>query len=199
MKLVAVFAASLISVAAFAQSATVETETVTSGLIGKRYVSAGFAWTDINNSSVEGMGAGLNLNVPVHANFDLNLGYGYSWLEHAVGVGHTANASLIGYMTRGALKPFASVSTGYEWIEKRFDSDHGVWGAEAGFEYELTSKLACKVSVGYDDDFRNHGDGLWDATIGANYNFTDKLVGLAEVSYIEYGSVGYMAGLAVRF
>lgn len=65
MKLVAVFAASLISVAAFAQSATVETETVTSGLIGKRYVSAGFAWTDINNSSVEGMGAGLNLNVPV--------------------------------------------------------------------------------------------------------------------------------------
>jgi hypothetical protein len=199
MKLVAVFAASLISVAAFAQSATVETETVTSGLLGKRYVSTGFAWTDINNSSVEGMSAGLNLNVPVHTNFDLNLGYGYSWLEGAVGLGHSANAALTGYITRGAFKPFASVSTGYQWTEKRFDSDHGIWGAEVGVECELSSKLACDVSVGYDDDFRNHGEGLWDASVGATYNFTDKLVGMAKVSYVEYGSVGYMAGLAVRF
>ena len=198
MKLVAVFAASLITVAAFAQSATVETETVTSGLLGKRYVSAGFGWSDLNNSSVEGMAAGLNLNVPVHTNFDLNLGYGYSWLEGAVGVGHSANVALTGYITRGAFKPFASVSTGYVF-ENRFDSDHGVWGTEAGVECELSSKLACKVSVGYDDDFRNHSEGLWDATVGATYNITDKLVGTAEVSYIEYGSIGYMAGLAVRF
>lgn len=199
MKLVAVFAASLISVAAFAQSATVETETVTSGLLGKRYVSAGFGWTDINNSSVEGMATGLNLNVPVHTNFDLNLGYGYSWLEHSVGIGHSANAALTGYITRGAFKPFASVSTGYEWIEKRFDSDHGVWGAKVGVECELSSKLACEVDVCYDDDFRNHGEGMWDTSIGATYNFTDTLVGMAKVTYIEYGSIGYMGGLAVRF
>jgi len=199
MKLVAVFAASLISVAAFAQSATVETETASAGLLGKRYVGASFGWTDVNNSSVEGMGAGLNLNVPVHTNFDLNLGYGYSWLEGVVGVGHSANAALTGYITRGAFKPFASVSTGYEWIEKRFDSDHGVWGAKVGVEYELSSKLACEVDVCYDDDFRNHGEGLWDTSIGATYNFTDKLVGMAKVTYIEYGSIGYMGGLAVRF
>ena len=72
MKLVAVFAASFLSVAALAQSTTVETESASAGLLGKRYVAAGFGWTDINHSSVEGMAAGLNLNVPVHTNFDLN-------------------------------------------------------------------------------------------------------------------------------
>ena len=199
MKLVAVFAASLISVAAFAQSATVETEAVTSGLIGKRYIAAGFGWTDINHSSVDGLGTGLTLNVPVHTNFDFTLGYGYSWLEGAVGVGHSANAALTGYITRGAFKPFASVNTGYEWLENRFDSDHGVWGANVGVEFEVSSKLSCSVSAGYGDDFRNHGEGIWDATVGATYNFTDTLVGTAEVSYIEYGSIGYMAGLAYRF
>ena len=199
MKLVAVFAASLLSVAALAQSTTVETETVTSGLLGKRYIGAGFGWTDVNHSDVEALGAGLSLHVPVHTNFDCSLGYRYSWLEGVVGVGHSANAAVTGYITRGAFKPFASVSTGYKWNENRFDSDHGVWGAEVGVECELSRKLACEVSVGYDDDFRNHGEGQWDASVGAIYNFTDKLVGMAEVTYREYGSVGYMGGVAFRF
>lgn len=199
MKLVAVFAASLLSVAAFAQSATVETETVTAGLLGKRYVGTSFGWTDINNSSVEGMAAGLDVNVPVHPNFDVSLNYGYSWLEGAAGVGHTLDAAVTGYITRGEYKPFVSLSTGYAWVEKRFDSDHGIWGAKAGVEHSLTDKFACTVSVGYDDDFRNHGEGLWDATIGATYNITSALVGRVDVSYIEYGSIGYTAGLALRF
>ena len=199
MKLVAVFAASLLSVAALAQSTTVETETVTSGLLGKRYVAAGFGWSDINHSTVEGMGAALNLNVPVHTNFDVTLGYGYSWLEGVVGVGHSAKAALTGYITRGAFKPFASVSTGYEWLENRFDSDHGVWGADVGVECELSRKFAIVASVGYDDDFRNHGEGLWDVTLGGTYNFTDKLVGTAAVAYIEYGTISYNVGVAFRF
>ena len=199
MKLVAVFAASLLSVAAFAQSATVETETVTAGLLGKRYVGASFGWLDINHSSVEGMAAGMDLNVPVHSNFDVSLNYGYSWLEGVVGAGHTLDAAVTGYISRGEYKPFVSLSTGYAWTEKRFGSDHGIWGAKAGVERAVNDKISCTVSVGYDDDFRNHGEGLWDATIGATYNITSALVGRADVSYIEYGSIGYSAGLALRF
>jgi len=199
MKLVAVFAASLISVAAFAQSATVETETVTAGLLGKRYVGTSSDGLDRNHSSVEGMAAGMDLNVPVHPNFDVSLNYGYSWLEGVVGVGHTLDAAVTGYITRGEYKPFVSLSTGYAWVEKRFDSDHGIWGAKAGVERAVNDKISCTVSVGYDDDFRNHGEGLWDATIGATYNITSAFVGRVDVSYIEYGSIGYTAGLAYRF
>lgn len=199
MKLVAVFAASLLSVAALAQSTVVETETVTAGLLGKRYVAAGFGWTDLNHSTVESMGAALDLNVPVHTNFDLSLNYGYSWLEGATEIGHVLNAAVTGYITRGENKPYLTLSTGYVWANRNFDRDHGVWGAEVGIERAVNDKISSTFSVGYDDDFRNHGEGLWDVSIGATYNFTDKLVGTAEVSYIEYGSIGYTAGVAFRF
>ena len=199
MKLVAVFAASLLSVAALAQSTTVETETVTAGLLGKRYVAAGFGWNDYNHTGTDGLGAGLDFNLPVHTNIDLSLNYGYSWLEGVTGVGHVLNAAVTGYITRGENKPYLTLSTGYVWAERRFDSDHGVWGAEVGIERAVNDKISSTFSVGYDDDFRNHGEGLWDVAIGATYNITDKLVGTAEVSYIEYGTIGYSVGVAFRF
>ncbi|HQF38108.1 MAG TPA: hypothetical protein PK322_03225, partial [Opitutaceae bacterium] len=193
------FAASLLSVAALAQSTTVETETVTAGLLGKRYVAAGFGWTDIHNSSVEGMGAGLSLNVPVHTNFDVSLGYGYSWLEGVIGVAHTAGTTVTGYITRGQDKYFASAGIGYAWCENLWDKDHGIWDASVGVERAVTDKLSLTTSVSYGDDFGQHRDSQWDVSLGATYNFTAKLVGTAEVSYIERGSIGYYTGVAYRF
>ena len=199
MKLVAVIAASFLTVASFAQSAKVETETETAGLIGKRYVSAGFGWTDINNSSVEGMGTGVDVNIPFHTNFDLTVGYSYSWLEGAIDLGHTASLGVTGYITRGENKYYATLSTGYVWASDDFDSDHGIWGARAGIERAVTEKISASFSVGYDDDFGQHRDAVCDVAIGGTYNITSKLVASAEVAYIEYGSVGYSAGLAYRF
>lgn len=199
MKLVALVAASLLSVAAFAQSATVEPQTASAGLIGKRYIGTGFGWTDINHSSVEGLGAGIDVNVPVNANFDLTASYAYSWVEGVIGVGHTASVAATGYITRGDDKYFAALSTGYAWIENLFDKDHMVWGAEVGIERAVNEKVSSTFSVGYDDDFGQHRDSAWDVTVGATYNFSAKLVGTAEVSLIEGGSIGYLAGVAYRF
>lgn len=196
MKLIAVLAASTLSVAAFAQT---QTATVDSGLIGSRYVSAGFGWTDINHSSVEGMSTGLDVNLPLNANFDLSLDYSYAWLEGAVDVGHTVDAGLTGYIARGQDKYFAEASLGYSWIDGRFDDDHAVWGVAAGIERSVSDKVSCTLSAGYDDDFGNHREGSWDGTVGATYSFTAKLVGQASVSLIEGGSIGYAAGVAYRF
>ncbi len=197
MKLVAVIAASVLSVAAFAQTTAVDTETSSAGLIGKRYVDTGFSWVDINNSSVEGMDAGLAVNVPVNANFDVSLGYSYAWLEGAEELGHTVNAAVTGYITRGENKPFARLNVGYDWA--KFDSDHGIWGAAVGIERAVNSKLSSTLSVGYGDDFGQHRQGAWNVALGATYNVTSKIVVSAEVAYIELGSLGYTAGVAYRF
>ena len=205
MKLVAVLAASCLSVAAFAQNVTTsvptETESVTAGLLGKRYVAAGFGWTDINNSSVEMMTTGLTVNVPVHTNFDVALNYGYYWLEGNVGLAHELSADVTGYITRGQDKYFATATLGYDYFDndRNLGGDHGIWAATAGVERALNDKLALIVSGTYADDFGQHRDSEWKATLGANYNFTSSLVGTAEVSYIEGGSLGYVAGLAYRF
>jgi hypothetical protein len=200
MKLIAVIAASTISAVAFAQDTTVSTETTaTAGLLGSRYVAAGFGWTDINHSRIDAMSTGLTLNVPVTANVDVSLGYAYSWAEGAIDLGHAAGATVTGYLVRGQYKPFASASLGYDWSPNSIDKDHGIWGADAGVEYALSDKFAVTASTGYTDDFGQHRDSQWDATVGASYNFTAKFVGTASVSYIEGGSFGYNAGIAYRF
>ena len=201
MKLVAVFAASLLSAAALAQSTTVETESATAGLLGKRYVAAGFGWTDINHSTVEGMDAGLGVNVPVFANVDLSVGYSYAWLEGDIGLAHELNTAVTGYITRGQDKYFASAVLGYDWIDsdRNIGGDHAVWGAEVGIERAVNDTVSVTVSAGYADDFGQHRDSLWKGTLGATYNFTAKVVGAASVSLLEGGSIGYNAGVAFRF
>ena len=199
MKLVAVIAASLLSVAAFAQSPAVETETASAGLLGKRYVAAGFGWTDLKHSSVDSLAAGLSVNVPVKANLDLTASYGYSWLEGATGIGHTASLAATGYVARGEDKFFGSLSAGYAWVDNRFDSDHPVWGVEVGVERSLNDKFAATLSVGYNDDLGQRRESTWNVALGASYNVTSAIVATAEVAYVEFGSFGYMAGVAYRF
>ena len=197
MKLVAVLAASLLSVGAFAQSATVETSSA--GLLGKRYAEAGFGLSDYRHTYIDGLASGLNVNLPVNANFDASLGYSYAWFEGDEGIGHSVNAAVTGYLSRGGNKPYARLGLGYAWLHDWIDSDHGVWSTEVGIERAVNDKVSATFSVGYADDFGQHRAGLWDVSVGGTYAFCSKLVGTAEISYIEYGTVGYAVGLAYRF
>jgi len=199
MKLVAVIAASLLSVGAFAQSTAVQTETASSGLIGKRYVEAGLGWVDYRHTSRDGFGAGVGVNVPVSANFDVGVSYQHSYIQHWINVGDYLGTAATGYITRGQDKYFASLSLGYAWAQRWLDSDHTVWGGSVGIERSVNEKLSTSFSVGYDDDLGQHRVGLWDMSVGANYAFCSKIVGTAKISYIEYGSLGYSLGLAYRF
>lgn len=195
MKHVSALAASLLSVAAFAQDAA----PASAGLLGQRYVDTGFSWVDINHSSVEGMSYGLSVNLPVNSNFDVAAYYGYSWTEGAFEIGHSAGVAVTAYTAYNDYKPFATLSTGYNWMNNDLDGDHGVWGVEVGVERTITAKIAATVSVGYDDDFGQHRDGAWDVTLGGTYNITDKLVAEADIALIEGGSIGYGLGVAYRF
>jgi hypothetical protein len=199
MKLVAVIAASLLAVGAFAQSATVESQSASAGLIGKRYVDAGFGWIDIRHGSEDLFGAGLSVNVPVHANFDVSLDYSHSYITNWTNLSDYLGTSITGYVPRGDSKYFARVALGYSWAQSWASSDHAVWGTDVGIERAVNDKVSATFSVGYDDDFGQHRDGLWDVSVGGTYAFTSKIVGTAEISYIEYGDVGYSLGMAYRF
>ena len=199
MKLVAIIAASLLSVSAFAQTGAVQTETTAAGLLGKRYVEAGLGWVDYRHSSRDGFGAGVDVNVPVHTNIDVNLSYQHSYVQNWINIGDYVGTSVTGYFTRGDSKPYARLGLGYSWSQSWIDSDHGVWNGEVGIERSVNDKVSASFSVGYDDDFRSHSDGLWNVAVGGTYAFCPKVVGTAKISYIEYGSVGYTVGLAYRF
>ena len=199
MKLVAVIAASLLTVGAFAQSATVESQNASAGLLGKRYVEAGFGWVDFRQSSRDAFGTGVDVNIPVHANFDVNLGYAHTYIQHWLNAGDKIGGTVTGYVARGDSKYFASLGLAYSWSPVRFGSDYTMWNGEVGIEHAVTDKLSTSFSVGYVDDFGQHRDSKWDVSVGTSYAFCPKFVGTASVSYIEYGALGYTAGLAYRF
>ena len=82
MKLAGVCAAILAGSTVFAQQTPAPAvETASSGLLGKRYVEAGFGVTDYNHFGLDLYSTGVGVNLPVASSLDVGLAYSYSWLE----------------------------------------------------------------------------------------------------------------------
>jgi len=204
MKLAGVCAAILAGSTVFAQQApapAVET-TASSGLLGQRYVEAGFGVTDVNHFGLDLYSAGVGVNLPVASSFDVGFAYAYSWLESFSDVdAHTIAASVTEFVDVGAvsgLKAFGTATLGYQWFDN--DDEETFWGVDLGVEYSLNSKVSASASIGYVDNF--HGpsdDGSWDGTVRANYWLTDSVVANVAVSLVEGGTVVYGAGASLKF
>jgi opacity protein-like surface antigen len=198
MKKIVVIASSLISAAAFAQTATPQTENA--GLLGKRYAEASFGWVDVNHSSSDAMAVGVDFNVPVHTNFDLGIGYAYSWLEGGTNLGSVLGADITGYYEYQSFKPFASLGLSQVWANRNIDGNQYVaWDVSAGVEHTVTDCVSLGVSISYADAFRSGDNHTWSGDIVASVKLTDKLLGTAGISYIEGGSFGYTVSLIQRF
>lgn len=194
--------AALAGAVSYAQQTTTAPASVVTGpgLLGQRYVEAGFGFNDVKHSSVDAFATGVSINNPINNNIDINVGYSYQWVEGNSDVnGHALDLSGTYYITEGNLKPFGTVSVGYVWPDL---GDELTWGAGAGFEYIFNSKLSGRVFGGYDDSFRNHSssiDGSFHGTAGLNYWVNNQWGVSGDLTWFERGNVGYALSAVFKF
>lgn len=205
MKLAGVCAALVAGSAVYAQQAPAVETAASSGLLGKRYVEAGFAATDVNHTKRDVFGTGVAVNLPVASSLDVGFAYNYAWAEGNSDLNaSTLAASVTEFVDVtgvSGLKAFGTLALGYEWLDTPWgDDEETFWGADLGVEYSFNSKLSATASVGYTDNF--HGpsdDGVWNGTVTANYWLTEKLAANAALSLVEGGDVVYGVGVALKF
>lgn len=198
-KLAGVFAA--LAVTAFAQTEQVAaTESESSGLIGKKYVAAGFNFIDVNASKTDAFSTGAFVNVPFNSVVDITSSFSHSWLEANSGANaQNFNVGAVSYLTEGAAKPFVSVGLGYTWTS---DNSEGLrYNVGAGVEYQLTKQLSLTLSSTFADGFRRRTqtNEEFSGTVGANYWVTKEIVVGASLSWLEHGHVAYGLAAGYRF
>ena len=173
-------------------------QTLGSGLLGKRYVDAGFGYIDFKDFNDNQLSAGGSINLPVNANIDLGVGYSYNWLDdHSSIDAHAWDVGATYYFTQGSIKPFGTVSLGY--IFQDFADDEATWGVSAGLEFLATEKLSFRASVGYDDYFDNAYDESISGGVDVAYWFSEKVAGQVGARLFEGGDRGAAASIVIRF
>ncbi len=181
-------------------SASVAQDTSAS-LLGVRYVETGFAYNDINNSSVDAFSVGANLNVPVTANLDLTAGYTYLWAEGNRSVyANGATVSATGYITEGAWRTFVVGTLGHVWQSSNLGGDdYGVWSAGIGAEYSINSQTAVAALISYDDTFQGGDNHSISGGARLSHWFTSAIAGTFGVTWLEGGSLSYSVSAIFKF
>lgn len=199
LKLATVF--SVLAVSAFAQSESVSAvETQTGGLIGKKYVSAGIGYIDVNHSGYEVFATGLDVNVPLNSLVDITTSFSHSWGEgNDMNTNQNLSVGAVSYLAQGNVKPFVSVDLGYTWTA--FNDEGMRYGIGAGAEYTFCEKLALKVSANFDDGFhrRTQSDTEFSGNAELNYWATSKLFVGVGATLIEGGHFGFSTTVGYRF
>jgi hypothetical protein len=198
-KLIGIVAVSFASLIAGLTSRAQEAATTpaSSGLLGKRYVEAGFSFIDVNHTGTDVYGTGVNANLPITSNIDLGVSYDYGWVEgHSSFDSHLLDVAATTYFAQGAFKPFGSVSLGYNWVD---GYNRSVWGVAGGVEFEVNSKVSVTGSVGYDDDFKKGDNSSWNGAVSGHYWLTKDIAASATIALIEGGDVGYGVSVLWKF
>ncbi len=180
---------------------TASAATGESSLLGKRYLSAGFGYEDINNSSAGFYGATLQFNLPVAASFDVGVGVGHGWLEGDRDV-HSEQVAVYAtyYRECGAFRPFVSGSIGHVEITDGVNDDNfRVFGVDLGVEYQFCPRVSVAGYVSYEDTFRSSDDHSWSGTVQLNYWVRSDIAVGGIFSLIEGGDRLYGIGAAWVF
>jgi hypothetical protein len=191
------------------------------GVIGKRYVDAGFGLQDPQEYSDVAEAYGLAVNVPLNRNLDVGLSYSYSTLNYTPqgalpGEAIDANSHSIGtYATvyntiEKGIKPFLSVNLGTSASSRDFmGGDHGTnyqwWGLSAGAEFP-SKWVSVIASLSYDDDFKRSefSNQSWTVKTEVNTWITTKIAGYVGFAYTDpahnyVNSWTYTIGARLRF
>ncbi|PTY07779.1 hypothetical protein DB347_06020 [Opitutaceae bacterium EW11] len=199
-KIVGVLAAAVAASSVFAQTAPENPASEgSSGVLGYRYVEAGFGLVDIRGTSHDQEATGLTVNLPVVANIDVALDYSYNWIKgHGAAHSNTLDVSGIYYLDAGkGLKPFGGVTVGRYWAPH--DARY-TWATFAGLEYQVTTALSVSGSVGYNSDFKRGNDAdYWDGTVTGRYFFTRQIGAFLSASLFEGGDRGLAGGVTYKF
>lgn len=201
-KIASVSAALVIAAAAHAQTTAAAKATEDSGLIGKRYVSATMSYSDVHSSSWGLFDSTLTFNMPVLSNVDVGASYDYSWLEgHRKINQQVPSVYATGYLTEGALKPFATVELGYAWDRNPgFQRDDRlVYATAAGVQWSINQSCALTVAAGRAADFKAGDNSAYSGTIGFNVAVTKSVDLLVQGTWGEHSTGGAGLGVAYRF
>ncbi len=183
--------------ASFAQEATAAD--TTAGLLGVRYVEAGFGVIDLNGSDRGIYSAGVNVNIPVTANLDLSASYAHDWVENNDSIySNVAAVDATAYLTEGAFRPFATAGAGYVW-EGSGDDDYGIWNIGAGVEYSLNATTAVTAGVNFSDTFEDEDDSGFAGSVRLSHWFTSAIAGTIGATWFEEGNFGYRVSAIFKF
>lgn len=187
---------------AIAQTAPVAQADVAadSGLLGKRYVFAGFGYLDVNHSTTDGFGIATAVNVPVSANLDVGIAYNHEWVENNSDI----NANILTghatyYVVEGQFRPFVRGEFGHAWTDAVMGGDVWVWRADVGTEYLVNDKLSLSASAGYSDSFESGDNHVWSGSVELSYWITPTIAIGGEFGLIEGGNHLYGVGAVFVF
>ena len=188
--------------------AQVDSDSVSAGLIGKRYAGADFVFKDFRDIDDNGYGGALVFNQPVSNVVDLTGSYSYTQVDaklidlkqSALEIGAIYYSELEGY------KPFLAASLGYGWDKWEFpsplaaDNDEGAfYSIGIGAEVPLTDKTAATGTVSYRDGFDSGDEDSLGLEVGINHWFTETLALKASVYIVEDDSVSLRIGARFAF
>jgi hypothetical protein len=191
------------------------------GVIGKRYVDAGFGVQDPQEYSDVAETYGLSMNVPVTRNLDAGVSYSYSTLNYTpYGAlpGQSLNVksnSLGAYATfyntiEKGIKPFLTANLGTTASSRVFmGTDHGTnyqwWGFSAGAEFPA-KYVSLIASLSYDDDFKRSefSNQAWTVKTEVNTWITTRIGVYVGIAYIDpmhnfVNSWNYTIGARIHF
>lgn len=196
----------LVAAAGYAQTSTTTTApastATSSGLLGQRYVEAGFGVTDLRGVSDNLFDLGVAVNLPVASSVDVGAFYNYSWFDgpfsahsNQVGVGGTY------YVPLSGIKPFASVGVGYSWDRSGgFRDNRGFWAAAIGAEIPVGA-VTFTPHISYTDDFEGGNADGYSYGVEASTWISARTGVYLSVGRIEGpgSSDAWTYGLGVRF
>lgn len=196
----AVLAALVATASVNAQDQSGVTEAPSSGLISKRYISAGFGYIDVRHSNVDAYAAGVDFNMPLNSLVDLHASFTHSYVEnHSDLDGQGLSIGATSYLVQGSVKPYFRAEVGYVWSDG--DGIGFDYTLSAGGEYELTEKLSLNAYASFNDGFEDDTETSdeWSGTLQANYWATKSLVTSLGTTWFEGGHVGVFGSVAYKF
>jgi hypothetical protein len=174
------------------------------GVIGKRYVEAGFDLQNVQHTSHNAYDANISANIPIIKGIDISGGYSYGWYDRKPlhqDYNDIGTSVKLYKAIEDGVKPFISAGLGYSWFNEKLDSgwyftgngknsyshNSATWGASAGVEFPY-KWISVTPRIGYSDDFSTTSKSTqaWRYGVTASSWITSKIGIYGEAAYVAW-------------
>jgi hypothetical protein len=200
--------ATLLAVAASAQTISAPGAAPDSGLLGKRYVSIDLATENFRHIPVNNrLSEEIDVNLPVASMLDFDFGYAHAQIDDLPLIevqDQQIGGDVTAYKRLGALKPFASVGLSHTWEKASNDfgsvrDDYGAYDLGVGAEYSVNRFISVDANADFGQTLGSDKTHTWVYTVGIHAWMTPKVCAAMHVSFNQGDSVSYEAGVRLVF
>ncbi|HEY4302372.1 MAG TPA: hypothetical protein VGM73_15985 [Candidatus Didemnitutus sp.] len=174
------------------------------GLLGQSYVSLGYSYTDLTDTSVAGNTYGVTINEGIREGLDTFLEYSHLQSTNT-GFGHLnqqiGDFGVRAFTNVAGMKPYAEAGLGGLWLRAPLvDHENSfLWFVGTGVELQATSDLSVTPFVRLSYANRLDEPRQWDYGAKANYWVTDKIGLMGTLARDNSRDTSYGAGLTIRY